>query len=125
MSSTIQRTTTLVDGGISVEIRLVAKDAADDALIQKFGDIKINPSGQFGDPLDSAYPKFNVIAGDPVEFYTVGAIRALFVNDTLTLDDLQKRAKLWGDAVALNIQNQIVALRILNDTSTGVSTIVV
>lgn len=125
MSSTIQRVVKLVDGGISVEIRLVAKDAADDALIQKFGDIEINPSGQFSDPLDLSYPKFNVVAGDPVPFYTVQVIRALFVDDTLALADLQKRAKLWGDKIALDIQNAITALRALNDTSTGVSTVVI
>jgi hypothetical protein len=125
MASSIQRTTKLIDGGISVEIRLVAKDAADDALIQKFGDIEINPSGQFGDPLDLTYPKFKVTAGDPVAFYTVGVVRALFQDDTLQLADLQKRAKLWGDAITLSIQNSMISLRALSDTSTGVSTIVI
>ena len=125
MSSSIQKITKLIDGGISVEIRLVAKDAADDALIQTFGDIQINPSGLFGDPLHLAYPKFNVVAGDPVDFYTVGAVRALFVDDTLALEDLQNRALLWGNAISLDIQNKMTALRALNDTSTGVSTIVI
>jgi hypothetical protein len=125
MSSTIQRQATLVDGGISLEIRLVAKDASDDALIQKFGDIKINPSGTFSDPLDLSYPKFNVQAGDAIDFYTTGTIRGLFVDDTLVLADLQKRAKLWGDKVCLDIQNAMIALRTLNDTTTGVSTIVI
>ena len=125
MASSIQRTTELVDGGVSVEIRLVAKDANDDALIQKFGDIKINPSGQFSDPLNTAYPAFIVQAGDPIEFYTVGTIRALFVDDTLALDALQRKAKLWGDQISLNIQNAMIALRALSDTSTGVSTIVI
>ena len=125
MASTIQRSVQLVDGGISVEIRLVAKDAADDALIQKFGDIEINPTGYFNDPLHTDYPKFFVQAGDPVQFYTVGAIRTLFIDDTLTLDALQKKAKLWGDKISLDIQNAMIALRALEDTSTGVSTIVI
>jgi hypothetical protein len=125
MASSIQRKTVLVDRGVLVEITLVAKDAADDALIKKFGDIQINPSGEFNDPLDLSYPKFIVRAGEPVDFYTTQEIRALFVDDTLALADLQKRAKLWGDSIQLSIQNAIIALRTLNDTSTGTSTIVI
>ena len=125
MATTITREQVLSDRVITIKIFLASKDAGDDALIKKFGDIKINPSGEFGDPNSSAYPKFRVDAGEAVLFFTVGEVKAVFANDTLTTDDLQKRADLWGDKIQLDIQNAMTALRALTDTTTSTTTITI
>ena len=118
MASTIQRTQQLRGRSILVSISLTAKDVADSALIQKFGDIIINPTGDFSDPNDNTYPPFYVNAGDPVSFYTDQVIRATFEDDKLGLAALQKQANLWGDAISLAIDNAMTALRALTDTTT-------
>ena len=118
MASTIHRVQKPIGRTIVVEISLTAKDVTDSGLIQKFGDIVINPTGDFSDPLDNTYPKFYVNAGNPVPFFTDQVIRATFEDDTLSLDALQKQANLWGDAISLAIQNALVALRAQTDTST-------
>lgn len=125
MATTITRAQTLSDRVITVKIFLASKDASDDALIKKFGDIKISPSGEFGDPNDIAYPKFRVDAGETVLFFTAGEVKAVFANDTLTPADLQKRADLWGDKIQLDIQNAMTALRALTDTTTSTNTITI
>ena len=125
MASQLTRTQTLVDGVITVQISLPAKDATDSSLIQKFGDIQINPSGYFSDPSDSTYPKFMVMAGKPVNFYTEGSITALFANDTLAIADLERRATLWGNAIQLAIQNAMTSLRALTDTVTSTTNITI
>ena len=125
MASQILRTQTLVDRVITIKISLSAKDGTDDSLIKKFGDIKIVVSGTFCDPNDGTYPPFRVDAGDDVLFFTAGEIKTTFVNDTLLLADLQKRADLWGDAIQLDIQNKMIALRALSDTTTSSSTVTI
>jgi hypothetical protein len=125
MATTITREQVLSDRVITVKIFLASKDAGDDALIKKFGDIKINPSGEFGDPNDAAYPQFRVDAGEAVLFFTVGEVKAVFANDTLTILDLQKRADLWGDKIQLDIQNAMTALRAFTDTTTSTTTITI
>lgn len=125
MASTIRRKQTLNGRSITVSISLDTKDAADSALIEKYGDIKINPSGHFGDPNDLTYPKFLVEAGDPVSFYKQGSIQGIFIDNTLDLADLQKRADLWGDQIVLNIQNAMIALRAYTDTTTLETTVVI
>jgi len=118
MASTIHRVQKPIGRTIVVEISLTAKDVTDSGKIQKFGDIVINPTGDFDDPNDNTYPKFYVNAGNPVSFFTDQVIRATFEDDTLSLDALQKQANLWGDAISLSIQNALVALRAQTDTST-------
>ena len=125
MASSIRRKQELIEGTILVTISLVSKDAIDSALIEKFGDILINPSGYFGDPNDPSYPKFLVKAGDPIPFYTQQTIRNLFVNNTLSVVDLQKRADLWADKIVLDIQNEMIRLRSLVDSITLDATILV
>ena len=125
MASTIRRKQSLNGRSISVSISLDTKDSADSALIEKYGDIKINPTGYFNDPNDLAYPKFLVEAGDPVSFYKQGFIQAIFIDNALTLADLQKRADLWGDKIILDIQNAMIALRAYTDTTTIDTTIVI
>lgn len=125
MATQITRTQTLIDRVITVKISLSAKDASDDALIKKFGDIKISPSGSFDDPNDPTYPAFRVEAGDDVLFFTVGEVKTVFANDTLLLADLQKRADLWGDAIQLSIQNKMTALRALTDSTTSSATVTI
>jgi len=118
MASTIHRTQQLIGRTVIVQLALTAKDIGDSALIQKFGDIVINPSGDFIDPNDGTYPPFYVNAGNPVSFFTEQVIRATFEDDTLSLDALQKKANLWGDAIILAIQNAMVALRADTDSTT-------
>lgn len=118
MASTLTRTQKVDEGVITVEILLSAKDATDDTLVRKFGDIIVNPSGTFSDPNDLAYPKFIVQAGEPIEFFDIQVVRAIFSDMSLTFADRARRAKLWGDAVQLQIQNQLTALRLLTDNVT-------
>lgn len=118
MASIINRKQELINRSIKVTIELIQKDISDSALIKKFGDIVINPSGDFGDNNDSTYPKFNVQAGDPIKFFENGSITYTFEDSTLDIDALQKKAKLWGDSISLSIQNGLVSLRALNDSST-------
>lgn len=123
MATQITRTQVLSDRVITVKISLTSKDASDDALVKKFGDIKINVSGEFGDPNDSSYPRFRVEAGEAVLFFSNGEVKAVFANDALTSLDLQKRADLWGDKVQLDIQNAMTALRAMVDTTTSTTVI--
>lgn len=125
MATQITRTQTLTDRVITVKISLTSKDGADDALVKKFGDIKINPSGDFLDPNDGAYPKFRVVAGEAVSFFSMGEVKAVFADDALNILDLQKRADLWGDKIQLDIQNAMTALRALNDSTTSTTVITV
>ena len=126
MATQITRTQILTDRVITVTISLTAKDATDDALVKKFGDIQITPSGYFGDPSDSTYPSFMVNAGtEPVDFFTAGSVVATFANDTLAIADLQKRALLWGNAIQLAIQNAMIALRAMTDTTTSTSVVTI
>lgn len=125
MASQITRTQTLIDRVITVKLSLTSKDGSDDALIKKFGDIKVMVSGMFADPGDPSYPLFRVDAGDDVLFFTAGEVKAVFVSDTLTLADLQKRADLWGDTVQLDIQNKMIALRALTDSTTSTATVTI
>lgn len=123
MTSTIKRVQSIDKRVVSVSIQLIAKDAADSLLIDKFGDILIDPSGEYSDPNDLSYPKFRVYAGDPVPFYTQQVVRAIFSDTTLTLEDLQRRANLWGDAITLKIQNAMIALRTKEDDVTTSTTV--
>lgn len=125
MATQITRVQSLTDRVVSIKIYLSAKDASDDALIKKFGDIIIPVSGEFSDPNDLSYPKFRVEAGDPVSFFTVGEIKTIFFDNLLTLEDLQKRADLWADKIQLDIQNAMTNLRnkVDNTTITTVVTI--
>jgi hypothetical protein len=126
MATQITRTQILTDRVITVTISLTAKDATDDALVKKFGDIQIMPSGYFNDPADSTYPQFMVNAGtEPIDFFTAGSIVATFANDTLALADLQRRALLWGNAIQLTIQNAMIALRALVDSTTSTSVVTI
>ena len=125
MATQITREQVLSDRVITVKISLTSKDAQDDALIKKFGDIKINPSGTFADPNDSSYPAFRVEAGEPVLFFTNGEVKAVFANDALSTADLQKRADLWGDKIQLTIQNAMIDLRDLTDTTTSVTVVTI
>lgn len=119
MASAIEREQTLNNGIITVEIRLISIDASDDALIQKFGDIRVDPSGEFKDQNDPTFAPFRVEAGDPVYFFAARSIRCLFVGDALTMPFLQRRAKIWGDNIEREIQNQILNLRALVDTTSS------
>jgi hypothetical protein len=125
MTSQITRKQTLINRVATVEFSLVAKDVTDDAIIKKFGDVIITPTGSFNDPNDLTYPAFYVNAGPCVPFFTVEHVQAQFVNDTLTLADIQRRANLWGDKIQLDIQNGIVAKRALHDTTTSTVTITI
>jgi hypothetical protein len=125
MTSQITRKQTLIDRVATVAIFLTAKDAGDDAIIKKFGDVIINPTGSFSDPNDLTYPAFYVEAGPTVHFFTTGQVQAQFANDVLTLADIQRRANLWGDKIQLDIQNGIVALRALHDTTTSTTTVTI
>lgn len=125
MATQITRQQTLSDRVITVKIYLSSKDAQDDSLVKKFGDIKINPSGTFSDPNDLAYPAFRVEAGEPVLFFTVGEVKAIFATDSLTTEDLQKRADLWGDAIQLAIQNAMTDLRDLVDITTSTTVVTI
>lgn len=78
----------------------------------------MNPSGTFLDPNDLTYPKFIVQAGEPIEFFDVQVVRAIFSDMSLTFADRSRRAKLWGDAIQLQIQNQLTAIRLLTDNVT-------
>ena len=118
MTSTISRVQKIEERVITVSIKLVSKDAADNTFIQKFGDIIIDPSGFFNDPNDVTFPKFNVSAGDPIPFYTNQEIRAIFADPSLTIETLQRQANLWGDAIELKIQNAMISLRAKTDTTT-------
>ena len=118
MASTLNLTRNIENGIITVEISLAGKDAADDALIKRFGDILVTPSGQFSDPNDPSYPTFYVLAGDPLFFFKEGKVRAIFDDLKLTYADRAKRAKLWEDSVTLYIQNELIKLRALTDTTT-------
>ena len=125
MASQITRNQTLIGRMATVEILLVAKDVTDDSIIKKFGDVIINPTGNFSDPDDLSYPTFYVAAGPTVPFFTTGQVQAQFANDLLTLADLQRRANLWGDQIQLDIQNGIVVLRALTDTTTSTTTVTI
>lgn len=125
MTSQITREQVLGDRVATIKITLTAKDATDDALIKKFGDIKINPTGYFNDPDDVAYPAFYVDAGPPVSFFMVEEIKAMFANDVLHINDLQKRANLWGDKIQLDIENAMVTIRDFVDTTTSTTVITI
>jgi len=121
MASSINRNQEVVDGAVIVKITLISKDAGDSLLIQKFGDIVINPTGTFDDPADVTFPNFYVNAGEPVCFYHRQEIMAIFKDYKLSLPVLERQANLWGDAITLQIQNAMISLRALGtgtDTTT-------
>ena len=125
MSTVISRVGSLLGGTAQVKFMIITKDLTDAALVDKYGDIIINPTGFFNDPNDNAYPKFYVNAGDIIPFFTKTFITAQFEDSSLTIDEIQKKAKLWGDAVQTDIQNKIIALRALTDTTTGNATVTI
>jgi len=118
MATIINRTQTIRDGVVTVSFRVAQKGLSDDALIQKFGDIRIQVSGNFGDPHDLRYPPFYHSAGPDVPLFTRGGFEAHFADPALSVDALQYRAKLWGDAVQLQIQNKLELLRDGRDEAT-------
>ena len=120
MSTMINRTQTLKDRTVVVEFRLAQKDVRDDALWQKWGDVKIQVSGQFGDPHDPTYPPFQVNAGPDIKLFERQTFQAHFADPALSLEVLQRRANLWGDAIQLQIQNKIILMR-ENDDNTSMS----
>ena len=123
MATSITRDTRVKGRTVIVEFTLVAKDSSDDVLYRKFGDIMLNVSGYFGDPNDLSFPKYWVEAGLPLGLFTSEKIVSHFEDATLTIEALQKRAKLWADNVQLQIQNGILSLRQANDTVSQTSTI--
>lgn len=125
MTSQITRAQNLTDRVATVKISLSAKDVGDDAAIKTFGDIKINPTGYFNDPDDDTYPQFYVDAGPAIPFFHIGEIKATFANDALNINDLQKRANLWGNKIQLDIQNAITTIRTLHDTTTQTTVITI
>jgi hypothetical protein len=118
MSTIINRTQKIRDGVVTVSFRVVQKGLDDDALIQKFGDIKIKVSGTFADPHDRRFPPFHHGAGPDVPLFTRGGFEGHFADPALSLDALQHRARLWGDAVQLQIQNRLELLRGGSDDTT-------
>jgi len=118
MSTIIQRSQTINDGVVVVTFRVAQKGLDDDAKLQKFGDIKIRVSGMFGDPHDSKYPPFYHNAGPDIALFERGKIEGHFADSRLPIEAVIYKAKLWGDAIQLQIQNQ---LELLRDTVDDVS----
>jgi hypothetical protein len=111
MAIKIDRKVTTEHRTVIVEFVLVAKDSAEDLLVRRFGDMVINPTGDFHDPINSSYPKFFVDAGPAVSFFERQSIRALFDDDALTVEDLQNRGRLWGDRIQEMIVAEMTRLR--------------
>lgn len=121
MASTFNRSQQVIEGMVIVKFNLIAKDAADSALVDKFGDIMINPSGLFNDPVDPTFPQFLVQAGCLVPFFEQQEIKALFKSSILPIAVLERQANLWGNAIATALANAMIALRALGtvtDTTT-------
>jgi len=118
MSTLINRTQNLKDRTIIVEFRLAQKDARDDELCRKWGDIKVQVSGMFGDPHDPSYPPFYVSAGPDINLFERQSFQCHFADPLLPLELLQRRANLWGDAIQLQIQNKIILMRENDDNTT-------
>jgi len=121
MASEFNRDQEIIDGAVIVKITLVSKDAGDSALVQKFGDIVINPTGEFNDPSDITFPQFYVNAGDPIYFFQRQEIMAIFKDSLLALPVLERQANLWGNNISTQIQNAMIALRALG-TATDTTT---
>ena len=92
MTSTIRRKQELSKRSITVTISLESKDSADSALIEKYGDIQINPSGYFNDPNEVSYPKFLVEAGDIV-YFAAFCSGLLMPHIWITIDDNDEEEK--------------------------------
>ena len=125
MAIEVERKQELIERTIQIVIELVSKDATDNALVDKFGDIIINVSGAFSDPTDSTFPAFYVNAGKPVSFFKAQKIQTIFEDDILTLPVLQRQATLWGNSIMLQIQNAMTALRALTDSTTMDTTVTI
>lgn len=125
MAISVERKQALIGRTIQIVIELVSKDAGDNALIDKFGDIIINVSGSFNDPSDNTFPAFYVNAGKPVPFFKNNIIQTIFEDDILTLPVLQRQATLWGNSIMLQIQNSMTALRALTDSTTMDTTVTI
>ncbi len=120
MASIFNRSQQIIDGVVIVKFNLISKDAGDSALISKFGDIVIDPSGLFGDPSDLTFPQFLVQAGDPVPFFERQEIKAIFKSSPLPILVTERQANLWGNAIATRLANAMISLRGLG---TGTDTV--
>ena len=118
MPTSITREQKNVDGVVTEEFTLTAKGAEDDFLVRRFGDIVINPSGEFNDPLNPTI-KFRVDAGLPVPFFEVGKIVAVFDDHALGIAVSQQRAKIWGDKIQADLKASMAALRLSVDTTSS------
>lgn len=112
MASEVKRSVRTEGGAVIVEFHLVSKDATDDTLVRFFGDIHINPTGDFEDN-DPSYGKFYVDAGDPIHFFKEGEVRAVFQDDALSMQVLQRRATAWGNEIEARIKREMTRLRSL------------
>jgi len=117
MPSIVQRNQALEGGVVIAELVLTVKDSYDDFLVSRFGDILVNPSGEFTDPADATF-KFQVRADGPVSFFKAGELRAVFDDQVLGTDVLQRRAKVWGDKMQADLKAAIATLRTKVDLTT-------
>jgi len=118
MPTTIAREQKNIDGVVIEEFFLTNKSAEDDFLVRRFGDITVNPSGDFTDPANPTV-KFRVDAGPPVSFFEFGRVVAVFDDHLLSLTVLQQRAKIWGDKIQADLQSSMAALRLSVDTTSS------
>ncbi len=118
MSNTsIEISQRLVGGTVTARVYALSISNADSALADKYGGVIIDPSGYFEDPADPYYPKFYVNAGPSISFFERGEVRALFYDNFLPIEILQKHAILWCNRVKDLIQNELKRLRDLDANS--------
>lgn len=125
MAVQLQRKIELIGRSVFVSLTVLSKDTADAALLDKYGDIKVIPSGYFVDPNDQAYPKFYVNAGDPFLFFKNGGVKMVFEDDQLTIQTLLKNASLWANAIQTKVTNDLTSLRGITETTTGSTTVTI
>lgn len=130
MATQLTRKVETVGGSVTASLFISSKDPSDDNLARKFGDIYLLVSGEFNDPLDNTFPKFIVDMGTktvPLLLTTLPnqVIQTTFDDPILDIAVKQRRAKLWLDALVVQAQSEMSALRARTDTISGTATVTI
>ena len=129
MASIISRDIKAEGGQIIASVCVVSKDPNDDLLARKYGDVMVNPSGEFRDSNDASFTPFIVDAGKPS-----GALLSLlpdhkftttFSDPKIPIEARLRQANIWTLAIANTIANGLTALRTKTDSISGSYTMTV
>lgn len=130
MATQLTRKVETVGGSVTASLFISSKDPADDNLARKFGDIYLTVSGEFNDPLDNSFPPFIVDLGVkeiPLLLTTLPnqVIKITFDDPVLDVAVKQRQADLWLDALVVQAQSEMSALRARTDTISGTATVTI